>query len=315
MSPSADTIGFLSEAHLQVDAEIFEYSTAANPIKSGAVPAIPIAEFLPDLYASGPSRIVPLDLSRELKLQCPATTPSLLANFIRISADDSVETKQNSSSDFYYVIRGRGKTKTAYGIFTWSEGDIFTLPGCAATHSVEAESALYTVSDEPLFTYLGARPGKAKFVPTRYSKAEISAELAKSLRDPESASRSRISVLIANSRFRQTMTITHTLWAMFGIVPPGARQLPHRHQSVALDFVVSAERGAYTLVGAELTSVGLIKNPLRVDWKPGAVFVTPPGLWHEHHNESKREAYIMPIQDAGLHTYLRTLDIQFYRED
>ncbi len=27
------------------------------------------------------------------------------------------------------------------------------------------------------------------------------------------------------------------------------------------------------------------------------------------------DAFVMPIQDAGLHTYLRTLDIQFYQED
>jgi hypothetical protein len=39
--------------------------------------------------------------------------------------------------------------------------------------------------------------------------------------------------------------------------------------------------------------------------------VTPPGLWHSHHNESGRSAHLVPIQDAGLHTYLRSLDIRF----
>jgi gentisate 1,2-dioxygenase len=43
------------------------------------------------------------------------------------------------------------------------------------------------------------------------------------------------------------------------------------------------------------------------------VFVTPPGLWHSHHNESGQPAHILPIQDAGLHTYLRTLSILFSR--
>ena len=43
----------------------------------------------------------------------------------------------------------------------------------------------------------------------------------------------------------------------------------------------------------------------------GAAFVTPPGYWHSHHNESGADAYVLPIQDAGLHTYLRTLDILF----
>ncbi len=78
---------------------------------------------------------------------------------------------------------------------------------------------------------------------------------------------------------------------------------------------MDAHPGTYTLVGAELNSDGTIQNPMRVDWKAGCVFVTPPGYWHEHRNESKTDAYIMPIQDAGLHTYLRTLDIQFYKDD
>ena len=43
----------------------------------------------------------------------------------------------------------------------------------------------------------------------------------------------------------------------------------------------------------------------------GSAFVTLLGLWHSHHNESGA-ADLVPIQDAGLHTYLRTLDIKFF---
>ena len=50
-------------ATLTQDAQIFEYSTAANPIESGSTPRIPIKAFSADLYASGPTRIIPLDLS------------------------------------------------------------------------------------------------------------------------------------------------------------------------------------------------------------------------------------------------------------
>ncbi|WP_198152180.1 cupin domain-containing protein [Granulicella tundricola] len=39
------------------------------------------------------------------------------------------------------------------------------------------------------------------------------------------------------------------------------------------------------------------------------------GYWHELINESGADAYFMPIQDAGMHSYLRTLDIPFYRHD
>lgn len=51
----------------------------------------------------------------------------------------------------------------------------------------------------------------------------------------------------------------------------------------------------------------------RFDWEPRSIFITPPGLWHSHHNESGQPAHVLPIQDAGLHTYLRTLSILFSR--
>jgi hypothetical protein len=66
-------------------------------------------------------------------------------------------------------------------------------------------------------------------------------------------------------------------------------------------------------LGTPWAATGAIVDPIRVDWEPGAAFVTPPGLWHSHHNESGRPARILPIQDAGLHTYLRSLDIRFTR--
>ena len=34
-------------------------------------------------------------------------------------------------------------------------------------------------------------------------------------------------------------------------------------------------------------------------------------MWHAHFNESGAPAHLIPIQDAGLQTYLRTLDIRF----
>jgi gentisate 1,2-dioxygenase len=54
-----------------------------------------------------------------------------------------------------------------------------------------------------------------------------------------------------------------------------------------------------------------VKDPIRCDWKSGSVFVTPPGWWHSHHNETEKPAWVLPMQDAGLYTYQRTLDIRF----
>ena len=98
---------------------------------------------------------------------------------------------------------------------------------------------------------------------------------------------------------------------MAGVVPAGAIQAPHRHQSVALDLIVESPPGCYTLVGTELDASGQIRHPRRIDWESGGVFITPPGHWHSHVNTSQQPARLLPIQDAGLHTYLRSLDIRF----
>ncbi len=311
----ASAASLISTAQLTQDVEIFEYSKAANPIESGSVPRIPIREFSADLYASGATRVIPLDLSSDLRVGYPATGPSLLASFVRIHAQESITTAPNASSEFFFVIRGRGRSEIADGSIAWAAGDFVALPGMEATHFADEDAAFYMVNDSPLFAYLGAQRGEPRFRPTLYSRSDVMTELEAARNDPEASKRSRVSVLLANKKFEQTMTITHTLWTMFGVISPGSRQLPHRHQSVAVDFVVDAKPGVYTLVGAQLKDDGTIENAKRVDWAKGAAFVTPPGYWHEHVNESGSDAYVMPIQDAGLHTYLRTLDIQFYEED
>jgi gentisate 1,2-dioxygenase len=313
---STETIApLIPSATLTRDSQIFEYSKAANPIESGSTPRIPIREFSADLYASGPSRVVPLDLSADLHTSYPATGPGLLASFVRIRAGERIATAHNASSEFYFVIRGRGRTETADGSIEWKAGDFVALPAIGALHYADEDAAFYMVNDSPLFAYLGAQKASSRFKPTLYTRESVMAELESARKDPEASKRSRISVLLANKNFEQTMTITHTLWTMFGVISTGTRQLPHRHQSVALDFVVEAKPGAYTLLGEELNEDGTIKDAIRVDWVTGSAFVTPPGYWHEHVNASGADAYVMPIQDAGLHTYLRTLDIQFYLED
>jgi gentisate 1,2-dioxygenase len=312
---TATTANVIPIETLVQEAQIFEYSKAADPISSGATPRVPIKVFSPDLYASGATRIVPLDLSKDLKTSYPLTGPSLLASFIRIKAGESIPTSFDATSEFYYVVKGSGHTETELGSIAWSEGDILSLPGMAATHHAATDTSFYSVNDSPLLAYLGVEKSRNRFQPTLYTRGSIMAELEKAKNDPQAGTRSRVSVLLANKNFEQTMTITSTLWSMFGIVPPGTRQLPHRHQSVALDFVVDAKPGAYTLLGPGLDADGNIMNATRVDWVKGAAFVTPAGFWHEHVNQSGADAYVMPIQDAGLHSYLRTLDIQFYTED
>lgn len=296
----------------EADAEYFEYSKAANPIAAQIISKIPYRSFPAALCAEGRSRVIPLDLSAELGCTGPATGPGLIANFIRLNAGDELTLKPNATSQVLYVIEGSGSLVYGAASMQWSKGCFIALPGLLATAlAASADARFYYVHDEPLLRYLGVERSEDRFAPTLYPAAVANARLREAAEDPRAKDRSRVSILLGNRHFPQTRTVTHVLWAMYGIVPAGAVQKPHRHQSIALDFIIDCPAGCYTLVGTQLDEEGNINNPTRVDWQPGLAFVTPPGYWHAHFNESGDEAFLIPIQDAGLQTYLRSLDIRF----
>jgi gentisate 1,2-dioxygenase len=238
-----------------------------------------------------------------------------------------VSTYPDATSELYYCIEGSGSStyvrsdpgaRPTTGTVPWATGDVVTLPsGCTTEHTAAptGRAVLYRVTDAPLLAYLGVSPGPAQFSPTRYDAATSLARLDEVARHPDAAGRSRVSILLGNAAQPRTLTVTHTLWAMLGILPVDRVQRPHRHQSVALDLIVSCRPGCYSLVGTRIDDGGHIVDPVRVDWEGGGAFVTPPGLWHSHHNESGSPAYLLPVQDAGLHTYLRSLDIRFAPSD
>jgi len=337
---------------LTAAADIHDYRNASNPLATGAVPPIPGGRFPARLHQTGPSGVVPLDLSAALKCVGPATTPGLSSNFVRIRGGESVTTTANATSQLCFVMRGRGRTRVDLAgagdagdliagdrraghervgavravEIPWEAGDLFTLPaGSRCVHQAvdsgdadggtgpAAGAALYWVHDEPLLRYLGAVAAERRFEPTLHRAAAIRGLLDAIAADPSSAAANRLSVLLGNRAFPDTQTVSHVLWAMLGLLPPRTVQAPHRHQSVAVDLVVDAPPGCYTLVGPRLAEDGTIVDAERFDWEPHSVFVTPPGLWHSHHNETDTPAYVLPIQDAGLQTFLRTLDIRFSR--
>jgi gentisate 1,2-dioxygenase len=310
----------LNDAHdalaMICDAEWFEYSKAANPIRPSLSPQVPVQAFLPALYADGPTRLIPLDLSEKLRCSGPATSPGLCANFARILPRETLSpdiAADAVTSQVFYVIRGSGRTRGKGTDIAWTKEDIVALPGGSAyRHQGGPDgAALYLVHDAPMLRHLGVSVTSNRFEPILYSSEQTLRVLAEVAKSPEAADRSRISVLLANKHFPELRTITHVIWAMYGIVQPGSVQAPHRHQSVALDFIPACGPGSYTLLGREIDANGQIVNPIRLDWRAGMAFVTPPGFWHAHFNEGDQPSYVLPIQDAGLQTYLRSLDIRF----
>ncbi len=302
----------------QAGIQLFDYRQAANPIRSGLTEPIPYQQWSPELHGAGPTAILPLDLSAELGCAGPATSPALAAHFLRLLAGEGLKAAACATSSLFYVLSGSGQLQRPAGQgqpaleLPWAAGDLFVLPaGPDPLLQAEADSVLYWVHDGPLLRYLGVEPSRPCFQARHYPSARLEAELQALLADPSSARSNRLSILLAHEDLPATRTVSHTLWAMLGLVPDGAIQPPHRHQSVALDLIVDCDPGCYTLVGRGLAEDGTIRDPQRIDWQSGGAFITPPGHWHAHVNESGRMARLLPIQDAGLHTYLRSLDICF----
>jgi gentisate 1,2-dioxygenase len=295
------------------DALFHEYSAAVDPLAVGAISPVPLRQFPAALHASGPTRAIALDLSDVLGTDGAATGPSLLAQFLRVLAGQSLATAAVATSELVYCLSGRGRLEVdGVGAVDWNSGDVITLPArCRARYWAVDDAVLYHVDDSPLLRYLGVEPTVARFRPTLFDGVVARARLEAVAAEPEADRRSRVAVLLGNAANDQTLTATHTLWAMLGVLPDGVVQRPHRHQSIALDLIVDCRPGCYSLVGDTLGPDGAIVDARRVDWETGGAFVTPPGLWHSHHNESGAPAHLLPVQDAGLHTYLRTLDIRF----
>ena len=227
---------------------LFRVLKAANPIGSGHVPQLPIVRFGPELYLDEPTGVVPLDLSEELGIvDGQATSPALLANFLRIRAGEQIGTSPNATSQLYYVMRGRGFAAINGHLVGWEKGDFLTLPaGSNAVFYADADATMYWVHDEPLLRYLGADATRPRFRPTKFRAADVAAKLQDIASRPGANEKSRVSVLLANANQEQTLTITHVLWAMFGVLPAGQEQRPHRHQSVALDLILDAPPRAAT---------------------------------------------------------------------
>ena len=154
---------------------LFDYRQAANPIRRGLTEPIPQARWGADLHRTGPSAVLPLDLSAALGCASPATSPALCANFVRILAGESLVVGANATSSLFYVLQGDGHCQRAASTIapavsqSWSRGDLFVLPaGADPELSAAADSVLYWVHDAPLLQFLGVSTNAARFEFTHY---------------------------------------------------------------------------------------------------------------------------------------------------
>jgi len=294
----------------------YEYEKNVNPVLN----SIPIIEKNIKDCDYG---ITFVDFSKLFNVNYKSTTPNLLASFIKINKNqpgafiiNKDEHFANGTSHLFYVLQGSCKIKVDDDNFALFSGDIFIAPSFNSLviegHAESHDLHIYYINDSPLLNYLGATSVKKIFNPSIYSKDFLLQNL-QHLSNPKN---NRKGILLSNTDTEEigTNTITPVLWALYNELPPNTVQKPHKHNSVALDLCICCDDSEhiYTLVGDELDENGNIINPIKVNWKTGGMFITPPGLWHSHNNTGNTFAYILPIQDAGLLLYQRILGIDLH---
>lgn len=290
-----------------------EYEKNVNP----PIAKIPISRKNIDDCEYG---ITFVDYSEAFRTDFKATSPNLLASFIKIKSTEFIRaTNQgdnnsvNATSHLFFIINGSceivfDNDSKLYG----SAGDILISPMFNSIQIINMgtdDLCIYYINDSPLVNYLGNKPVKKLFKPVVYSEEFLVSNLD-NLSNPDN---NRKGILLSNRDTEKigTNTITPVLWALYNELPPNTIQRAHKHNSVALDFCISCEdnENVYTLMGEKLDESGNIIDPVKVQWKTGEMFITPPGLWHSHNNMGGTYAYILPIQDAGLLLYQRILGI------
>ena len=273
--------------------------------------AVPKGELLPQLLMPNENNCI--------------TTPNLLARYFTFNKNNTLDHNfESASSHVFYVFSGSGKTtlKLMNKDIVWKKGDVFIIPYCKGNtihEAFEDDTILFTVDDSPLLEFLKSKPYISRFHIVHYPYEDIMSAIEKFNSEPYAELRNRNGVILSNDQMieENLNTITHTMWSLLNSIAPNSVQGAHRHNSIAIDVCVDVDESpenegkVYTLMGKKLNEKKEIIEPIKMVWKKGYTFTTPPGWWHSHHNESDKPAWVFPVQDAGLHTHMHTLNIQF----
>ena len=266
-------------------------------------PPVPRRQFLAEreraFDPAAPSGVVVLDASDALHTPYPATTPSLLARYLRLRAGESLATRQRASGEVYFVMRGSGFSCNGADTVAWGEGDLFCFPGgLQSLHTAGDEDAiLFAASDEPLVAFLGLsapRPGEAPVETVHWPAAEIDKRLETVYERPNTPEEAGRAVLFSSRALAPARNILPMMVAAINTLEPDRDQRSHRHNGVAITLALQGE-GVYSLIEGE-----------RVDWVTGTAQITPATELHSHHNRGSSRMRSLVIQDEGLHYYTRT---------
>jgi gentisate 1,2-dioxygenase len=157
------------------------YNTSENPF-TFRWPPVPVRQFLAErdraFDPSTPTGPIALDISADLGTTYPATTPALLARYLKIRAGEALRTSFAAGGEVYYAMRGRGESRNGPDLIAWGAGDVFCFPGGNDTRhlALDQDCLLFVATNEPLLALEGLRApasGSAVVQTTHWPGEEI----------------------------------------------------------------------------------------------------------------------------------------------
>lgn len=273
------------------------------------LPAVPRARFdtVRDtaFAADATTGAYAMDQSADFGCGFPATTPLVLARYLRINPGEAASTRFAASGEVHYVIAGRGETTAGGERIAWSQGDVMVLPGGGAVEhrAADGEAAvLWTVTNEPALAFerLNApAPGAAAIDPVHYPAAEIEHQVAVLQALPAVADQAGVALIFSAERTADSRNAMPSLTLALNTLTPGGQQRAHRHNAAAITLCIDGQ-DCYSLIDGH-----------RIDWSPFTTMVTPPGEVHSHHNGGGQPARFLIVQDGGWHYHARTMGFAF----
>jgi gentisate 1,2-dioxygenase len=283
------------------------YNTSENPF-TFRWPAVPVHKFMAErdraFDPTTPTGAIALDISAELGIAYPATTPTLLARYLRIRAGEELHTAFVAAGEACYVMKGQGESRNGSDLIAWGAGDVFCFPGGSETRhlSLGADCLLFVATNEPLLAFEGLRspaPGRAVVQATHWPAEEIERRFEAVWKRPITDNTTGHSVNFTTASMLPNYVTMPSINVAINTLAPGCDQRPHRHNGVAITLALQGE-GIHSVIEGQ-----------RVDWVDGAAQITPATLLHSHHNRGTKRMRSLVIQDEGLHMYTRTPGFSF----
>ena len=273
------------------------------------LPSVPRARFDAERDAAfaedTPSGVHPMDQSAAFGGSFPATTPLVLARYIRVAPGDTLITRFIASGEVLYAIVGSGTTTIGGETIAWGPGDVMVLPGGhEVTHTADGDAAavLWAVTNEPVLAFEGLRAPSAdtaQIDPVHYTADEIARQIDVLTNMPANEDQAGVALIFSSERTADSRNAMPSMTLAMNTLAPGHHQRPHKHNAAAITLCVDGP-GCFSMIDGH-----------RIDWSPFSTMVTPPAEVHSHHNGGAGLARFLIVQDGGLHYYARTMGFAF----